>query len=151
MRPGLTDEVIVQLCDYEASDLPESWKAALALCDRLSGFEHRGLIPPELYERLSDHCNPQADPATRYAARRRERVAPDDRGVRHPTRLPPSQPICPLDCRCRLNRSNGPTTPRDEPSLRCAFGARLGLHGNNQERRPERLCCVVRRATAPAG
>jgi len=59
VRTGLTDEVIAQLVDYEASELPESWKAALALCDRLSGFEHRGIIPPELYERLSDHFNPQ--------------------------------------------------------------------------------------------
>ena len=46
MRTGLTDDVIAQLDDYEASDLPEPWKAALALCDRLSGFEHRGIIPP---------------------------------------------------------------------------------------------------------
>ena len=59
LRTGLTDEVVAQLTDYEASDLPESWKAALALCDRLSGYEHKGVIPPELYERLADHFNEQ--------------------------------------------------------------------------------------------
>jgi len=59
VRTGLTDEVIAQLVDYEASELPESWKAALALCDRLSGFEHPGIIPPELYDRPRDPFNPQ--------------------------------------------------------------------------------------------
>lgn len=59
MRTGLTDEVIAQLTDYEASDLPESWKTALALCDRLSGYEYKGVIPPELYDRLAGHFNEQ--------------------------------------------------------------------------------------------
>ena len=59
MRTGLTDEVVAQLTDYEASELPESWKAALALCDRLSGFDHSGRIPPEMYERLTDHFSEQ--------------------------------------------------------------------------------------------
>ena len=59
VRTGLTDEVVAQLADYEASELPESWKAALALCDWLSGFEHSGKIPPEMYERLSLHFNEQ--------------------------------------------------------------------------------------------
>ncbi|WP_428120787.1 carboxymuconolactone decarboxylase family protein [Candidatus Poriferisodalis sp.] len=59
VRTGLTNEVVAHLVDYEASDLPESWKAALALCDWLSGFEHSGVIPPEMYERLSEHFNEQ--------------------------------------------------------------------------------------------
>ncbi|WP_419841041.1 carboxymuconolactone decarboxylase family protein [Candidatus Poriferisodalis sp.] len=59
MRTGLTDDVIAQLADYEASELPESWKAALALCDRLSGDEHKGVIPPSLYERLTEHFSAQ--------------------------------------------------------------------------------------------
>ena len=59
VRTGLTNEVVAQLTDYEASELPESWKAALALCDWLSGFEHSGVIPPEMYERLNDHFNEQ--------------------------------------------------------------------------------------------
>lgn len=52
MRTGLTDEVVAELDDYENSDLPNDWTAALALADWLSGNEHSGKIPPELYERL---------------------------------------------------------------------------------------------------
>ena len=59
VRTGLTDEVVNQLADYEASDLPESWKAALALCDRLSGYEHKGEIPSELYARLTEYFTEQ--------------------------------------------------------------------------------------------
>ena len=84
VRTGLTDDVVAQLVDYEASDLPEPWKAALALCDWLSGFEHSGVIPPKMYERLSGHFNAPADSAPRSAARYCQRMAPDDRGIRHP-------------------------------------------------------------------
>ena len=58
MRTGLTDEVIDQLADYETSDLPESWKAALAFADHLSG-ESGGLLPARTYDRLRDHFDEQ--------------------------------------------------------------------------------------------
>ena len=42
MRTGLTEATIQKMHAYEASDLPEREKTALALADRLA-FDHRGL------------------------------------------------------------------------------------------------------------
>ena len=54
MRTGLTDEMIAQLHDYEASDLPASWKAALRLTDHLSG-DRAGILPEAIYADLTEH------------------------------------------------------------------------------------------------
>jgi alkylhydroperoxidase family enzyme len=54
VRTGLTDEVISQLDDYETSDLPDSWKAALRLTDHLSG-PNAGTLKPSVYNSLSEH------------------------------------------------------------------------------------------------
>ena len=61
VRTGLTDEMVAKLDDYESSDLPDDWKAALALADWLSGNEHSGKLPAELHERLASHFNPQQE------------------------------------------------------------------------------------------
>jgi alkylhydroperoxidase family enzyme len=45
MRTGLTEATIQKMHDYEASDLGEREKAALALADRLA-FDHHGLDAP---------------------------------------------------------------------------------------------------------
>lgn len=42
MRTGLTEATIQKMHDYEASDLTEREKAALALADRLA-FDHRNV------------------------------------------------------------------------------------------------------------
>jgi alkylhydroperoxidase family enzyme len=42
MRTGLTEATIQKMHDYEASDLSEREKAALALADRLA-FDHRNV------------------------------------------------------------------------------------------------------------
>ena len=54
VRTGLTEEMVDQLSDYEASDLPESWKAALCFSEHLSGSP-KGPLSDELHGRLSDH------------------------------------------------------------------------------------------------
>ena len=59
MRTGLSDEVIAKLDDFEASDLPESWKAAIELADWMSGNEHSGQIPPRMFARLSGSFSDQ--------------------------------------------------------------------------------------------
>ncbi len=57
MRTGLTEEVILQLVDYENSALlPDSWKAALRLADHVSG-DNSGKIDDELYAQLREHFN----------------------------------------------------------------------------------------------
>ena len=47
VRTGLTDEVIQKLDDYENSNLPDAWKAALALSDHLAGSP-KGPIPDKI-------------------------------------------------------------------------------------------------------
>ena len=54
MRTGLSDEIIAQLDDYENSDLPPSWIAALKLADHVSG-DLEGQIPESLYRELGAH------------------------------------------------------------------------------------------------
>ena len=58
MRTGLSDEVIGQLDDYENSDLPPSWIAALKLADHLSG-DPEGSIPDSMYHELREHYDEQ--------------------------------------------------------------------------------------------
>lgn len=53
MRTGLTDEVIAQLDDYETSDLPEPWKAALRLTDHISAGA--GPMAPAVFNSLTEH------------------------------------------------------------------------------------------------
>ena len=53
VRAGLTDEMVAQLADYENSDLPEAWKAAVQFSEHLSGSP-KGPIPAELHERLRE-------------------------------------------------------------------------------------------------
>lgn len=54
MRTGLTEEIIAQLDDYETSDLPDSWKAALRLTDHISGGA-AGPLPPATFASLQEH------------------------------------------------------------------------------------------------
>ena len=54
MRSGLSDQIIDQLRDYESSDLPDSWKAALRLTDHVSG-PMSGVLPTHVYESLTEH------------------------------------------------------------------------------------------------
>ena len=54
MRTGLTDEVIQKLDDYANSNLPDAWKAALALSDHLAGSP-KGPIPDDLHNHLAVH------------------------------------------------------------------------------------------------
>ena len=44
MRKGLSDEKLSQLSDYRTSDLPDSWKAAIALSEYLAGAPKLSLI-----------------------------------------------------------------------------------------------------------
>ena len=54
MRTGLDDNTIAKLDAWENSDLPDDWKAALALADHLSG-DRSGTLPPETYDRLRQY------------------------------------------------------------------------------------------------
>ena len=54
MRTGLTEEVIQQLGDYQNSDLPRSWIAALKLTDHVSG-DSSGVLPEEIYRELLEY------------------------------------------------------------------------------------------------
>lgn len=57
MRTGLDENMIAKLDNWEQSDLPESWKAALELADHLSG-DRQGRLAPQTYDRLSQHFDP---------------------------------------------------------------------------------------------
>ena len=52
MSRGLTEDLVVQLGDYESSDLPERTKAALRFADRLGDRTSAG---EELYADLRAH------------------------------------------------------------------------------------------------
>jgi alkylhydroperoxidase family enzyme len=54
VRTGLTEEVIQQLGDYQNSDLPKSWIAALKLTDHVSG-NSSGVLPAAVYSELLEH------------------------------------------------------------------------------------------------
>ena len=58
MRTGLSDDIIAQLDDYESSDLPPSWIAALKLTDQVSG-DVQGRLPDSLYMELREHFDEQ--------------------------------------------------------------------------------------------
>ena len=54
MRKGLSDEKRSQLSDYRTSDLPDSWKAAIALSEHLAGAP-KGPLPAALDAELKLH------------------------------------------------------------------------------------------------
>ncbi len=54
MRKGLSDEKLSQLSDYRTSDLPDSWKAAIALSEHLAGAP-KGPLPATLDAELKLH------------------------------------------------------------------------------------------------
>ncbi|MFT7648460.1 MAG: alkylhydroperoxidase family enzyme [Candidatus Poriferisodalaceae bacterium] len=59
VRTGLTDEIINQLDEYETSDLPDSWKAALRLTDHISGAA-AGPMPHHVHASLKEHFSDEA-------------------------------------------------------------------------------------------